>query len=127
MCVEKPLSTNVLLLSHSHQTLIAYSKPIVFPCGAWMYPWSWIWCCPNRRTQLSIVHAPSNFCLTPPPDYQSPSSLLVRAESNVYLRNLIIFIICSSAPPYIVVVSAREAALVIKTAITRQLFGSSLV
>jgi len=32
--VEKPLSTNVLLLSHSHQTLIASSKPVAFPCRA---------------------------------------------------------------------------------------------
>ena len=34
LCEEKPSSTNVLLLSHLHQSLIASSKTVASPCRA---------------------------------------------------------------------------------------------
>ena len=34
LCVEKPSSTGLLLLSHLHQSLIASSKTIASPCRA---------------------------------------------------------------------------------------------
>ena len=112
-------STNVLLLSRFHQSLITSSNTVVFPCRACMLSMlsDFGVALTEEHNSLLSMH-PLFFCLTPPPNYQSPPPLLVQAK---------IYIICASALPYIVVVSAREAVLIIRTAVTRQPFSSGLV
>jgi len=70
----------------------------------------------NCFTRVSPRHIPLPITLFLP----------ARAESNVYLRNHSSFVIRASAPPYIAVVSAREAVLVCRTAATWQPYGSGL-